>query len=182
MTSTLRSLTTPVRLATEFHRIETPSFNDGTSDVPFPFSYSNGTLEIEDKNNFNARMIDISGNSPNTEPDASVRLMGGLRLVERIGDNFKAYIRAWRSGTIDVDSPIEVYINGTVQRVQWVNEDNIGDGSYAISTTAPSGDTYTQFGNGVYNSTWIFNKPLTITIIESGVTQYITFSSRLDED
>ncbi len=182
MTSTLRSIATPIRLATEFHRIETPCFNDGSTNVPFPFTYENGILEIEDKNNFNTEMISSTGNSPETDPDVSVRLMGGVRLVERIGENFKAYIRAWRDSTIDADSPIEIYINGTVQRVQWVNEDNMGDSSYSISTNAPSGDTYTQFGNGTYNSTWIFNKPLTITIIESGVKQYITFASRLDED
>jgi hypothetical protein len=182
MSSVLRSVSAPVRLATEFHRVETPTFNDGSNNVPFPFTYNNGTLDIADKNNFNAQMITSTGNEPNTDPDVSVRLMGGNRLVQHLGENFKAYIRAWRNSTIDADSPIEIFVNGTVQRIQWVNETNMGDSSYAVSTSPPSGDTYTQYGNGTYNSTWMFNKPLTISTMEGGVKTYITFTSRLDED
>lgn len=182
MSSALRSFATPVRLATEFHRVETPCFYDGSRNVPFPFTYNNGTLDIEDKHNFNTQMIDSTGNSPNTDPDASVRLMGGNRLVQHLGDNLKAYIRAWRTGSIDADSPIEIFVHGTVQRIQWVNEDNMGDSSYAVSTNPPSGDTYAQGDSSNYNSTWMFNKPLTITTIEGGVKTYITFASRLDED
>ncbi len=182
MSSTMRSFAVPIRTATEFHRIESPSFYNGSNNVLFPFTYSNGTLDIANKYNFNSEMIDNTGNSPNTDSDTSVRLMGGNRLVQQLGENFKAYIRAWRNAFIDVDSPIEIFVNGTVQRVQWVNEENMGDSSYAVSTNPPSGDTYTQIGDGSYNSTWIFNKPLTITTIEGGVKTYITFASRLDED
>lgn len=182
MTSVIRHVATPVRTTTEFHRLETPSFYDGSKTVPFPFTYDNGVLDIADRNNFNAQMITSTGNSPNTDPNVSVRILSGSRIVQGLGDNFKAYIRAWRTGSIDVDSPIDVYVNGIVQRMQWVDETNMGDSSYEISSSAPSGDNYIQGSFPDYNSTWFFSKPLTIRILESTVPTYITFTTRFDED
>jgi hypothetical protein len=182
MTSVLRRIATPIRTTTEFHRLETPCFYDGSKDVPFPFTYSNGVLDIADRNNFNANMISSTGNSPNTDPDVSVRLLGGSHVVEDLGDNFKAYIRAWRTGSIDANSSIDVYVNGIVQRMQWVDETNMGDNSYEISSTPPSGDAYIQGSYPDYNSTWFFSKPLTVRIYESTAPVYITFTTRFDED
>jgi hypothetical protein len=186
MSSTVRSYATPVRLATEFHRIETPCFYDGSNNVPFPFSYNNGTLDIENKYNFNAQMIDNTGNEPNTDIDGSVRLMGGNRLVQKLGDNFKAYIRAWRNVTIDVNSPISVYEPSQVVRVQEAGTDNIradsGD-SYIVSTSAPVSDNFISgMEDNNYNSTYIFKTPLTITIKEGGVLTYLTFRTIMDQE
>jgi hypothetical protein len=185
MSSALRQISQPVRLATVFHRVETPCYydNDVNRNLLFPFSYTNGTLDIQYIDNFKTDMVDISGNSPNTDADASIQIIGGKHLVQHIGENFKAYIRAWRASTIDAESPIEVYINGVVQKAQYCYENHIGDSSYTISTVPPAGDNYTE-GDAAnhYRTTWIFNRPLTITTIEGGIKNYITFTTRLDED
>ena len=182
MSSLVRSYASPVRTVTDFHRVESPSYLTEGPNLLFPFTYNNGTLDIEFIDDFEAQMVTSTGNEPLTDPDVSIRIIGsGSRLVQTIGDNFKAYIRAWRTG-IDSESPISVYIPGIVTKVQWQNEDNMGDGSFEVSTNPPSGDTYTQQDANGYKTTYIFKRPLTITTVESGITQYITFSSRLDED
>lgn len=189
MTSVLRQTAIPVKTVTRFTRMETPSYNDSGEGglgfrVPFPFTYENGTLDIQYINLFEPLMVSTTEQPPETDPECSFRLLGGSRLVQELGENFKEYIRAWRSATIDAGSPITIVVNAQVQRAQWIREEYVGDIAYEISTTAPSGDTYTQSADAIptYNTVWIFNTPLTIKTIEGGVPTYITFASRLDED
>jgi hypothetical protein len=155
-------------------------------DVLFPFSYSNGVLDISySGNRFKQQMVDSLNQSPNGETDTVIRVMGGPQLVSSLGDNFKAYIRAWRDGTIDAGSPILIHIAPQVFRVQEAeyNSINAGGSSYRISTQPPSGDTYT-IGSELdqYRSVYVFKTPMTISIVESGVVQYITFRTLLDQE
>jgi len=155
-------------------------------DVLFPFSYSNGVLDISySGNRFKAEMVDNLNQSPNGETSTAIRVTGGPQLVTSLGENFKAYIRAWRDGSIDADSPILIHIAPQVIRVQevdyaFINAD--GD-SYMISSQPPSGDGYTV-GNDAnqYRTTYVFKTPLTFTIVESGVVQYITFRTMMDQE
>jgi hypothetical protein len=183
MSSQLRYYATQPNLAVKFHRLESPCYDDDDLGYVtlFPFTYSNGVLDIEYIDSFEADMVDISGNAPSTGPDVSVKLLGGTGLVQSLGENFKTYIRAWRNP--DVGTPINVYINGVMQRAQMTTENFLGDDSWEISTTPPSSDDYV-IGAGANNfrTTWIFKKPLTITTVEGGITRYITFTTRIDED
>jgi hypothetical protein len=173
---------------TTFIKPYTPCYFDNVldHDVLFPFSYSNGVLDISySGNRFKEEMVDTLNMVPKIEGDTSVRMMGGLQLVSSLGENFKAYIRAWRDGTIDADSPILIHIAPQVMRVQevdyaFVNAD--GD-SYLISSQPPSGDGYTV-GNDAnqYNTVYVFKTPLTFTIVESGVVKYITFQSSMEQE
>lgn len=182
----LRSFALPPKAHTKFHAVMTPSYDDDatvtTNLLPFPFTYSNGALDIQYIDNFKANMVDTTGNDPLDEPTDAVQLLGGASLVTSLGDNFKSYVRAWRDATIDVGSPIEIYVNPTVQKIQFTKfvDDS---SSWRLTTEPPSGDNYT-IGTDLnkYRSTWIFKTPLTFTIVESGVTKYITFNSQVSED
>jgi hypothetical protein len=147
----------------------------------FPFSYANGILDIRYIDNFEADMVTSGGHAPETDPDVAVQLWGGVELVRELGPNFVAYIRAWRNP--DTGTPVSIYINGTLQKVQAIRNSALGDDAYEVSTTPPSSDNYTQ-GSAAdsYRANWIFKAPLTIMTVESGVKHYITFTSRLDRN
>jgi hypothetical protein len=154
--------------------------------VLFPFTYANGELDISYAgNSFEADMVDTSGQAPGSESRPAVRILGSPRLVTSLGENFKAYIRAWRIDSIDAGSPIEIYVAPHVIRVQESDIINVSavDNSYAISQSAPSGDNYiTGSSSDRYRTKYIFKTPLTFTIVESGVTQYITFRTNFDQE
>lgn len=190
MTSVLRSLSVRKEGLTQFVKVESPSYNDSIKgiNVLFPFVYSNGVLDISYAGNaFKVDMVDTVNQSPSDiDVDIVYRITGSSRLVTSLGDNFKAYIRAWRDGTIDTGSSIQLYTPSQVIRVQGGDHDHIDDQqneTYKISTKQPSNDFYvTGESANEYESTYIFKTPLTFTIVESGVTQYITFRSMLDQE
>jgi hypothetical protein len=181
---------------TTFSKIDSACYYDNILDLYllFPFTYSDGVLDISyDDNRFKEEMVDTPNQSPNESDDDDpdelatlIRIMGGAQLVSSLGENFKAYIRAWRDGSIDAGSPISIYIAPQVMRVQEADFNYINASSsdeYTISSRAPSGDAYVT-GNNVnrYRATYVFKTPLTITVVESGVVQYITFRSILDQE
>jgi hypothetical protein len=190
MASTARSYPPRTQGLTRFLKPESPCYDDTglNSVVLFPFSYSNGTLDISySGNTFEADMVTTTGVAPDSESDVAVQIFSsGPQLVTSLGNNFKAYIRAWRTGTIDPDSPINIYINPQVIRVQEVqraNIDAINNNSYKISTVPPASDTYpTGLVANNYQTKYVFKTPLTFTILESGVTTYITFKTAFDQE
>ena len=190
MTSVVRAYPPRNQGLTLFLKPESPCYDDsglGGSSVLFPFSYSNGVLDISySGNTFEADMVTSTGNSPNSETDVAVRILSGPRLVHSLGDNFKAYIRAWRNGSIDAGSPINIVVQPQVIRVQEGDEANIdanSGSSYKISTQLPASDIYpTGAVSNDYQTKWVFKTPLTFSIVESGVTQYITFRTAFDQE
>lgn len=188
MTSALRGYAIRKEALTIFLSPESPAYYDNNLgiNILFPFTYSNGVLDISyDGNNFKQLMVDTLNESPGSETETSVRTMGGLHLVSSLGENFKAYIRAWRDGSIDAGSPINIHIAPQVFRVQEAGPNSVhADGeSYRITSQPPSGDTYT-IGSELdrYRSTYVFKTPLTFTIVESGVVRYITFRTVLEQE
>lgn len=189
MTSVVRAYPPRNQGLTLFLKPESPCYSDSGSGltVLFPFSYSNGVLDISyTGNTFEADMVTSTGNAPNSETDVAVRILSGPRLVSSLGDNFKAYIRAWRIGTIDAGSPINIVIQPQVVRVQEGNQPNIdanNGNSYKVSTQLPANDIYpTGAVINDYQTKWVFKTPLTFSIVESGVTQYITFRTAFDQE
>ena len=172
---------------TSFVKPESLVYYNDTNNVLFPFSYSNQVLDITyDGNNFKELMVDVNNQQPNSESDLSVRIISGPSLVTSLGNNFKDYIRAWRSGDIDAGSPIEVVVAAEVLRVQEGSYNNISannNDTWKISTSRPSGENYiTGTELNKYNTTYIFKTPLTFSVVEGGVTQYITFRTTLDQE
>jgi hypothetical protein len=189
MTSIVRNFAQRKEGLTRFVKPESPCYNDTTigSGRLFPFSYSNEVLDITYAgNDFQAVMVDVPNQAPLDETDTAVQIMSGPYLATSLGNNFKDYIRSWRSSTIDAGSPIEIYIAPQLLRVQQADTNNItannGD-SYLISTEAPASDNYiagSQLSD--YSTTYVFKTPLTFTIVESGVVKYITFRTMLDQE
>ncbi len=187
MTSVVRAFAKRPEGITLFLKPESPCYDYGPGNRLFPFTYTRGVLDITySGNNFKEVMVDVTNIGPSAETETAVRMMGGPRLVTRLGDNFKAYVRAWRDGTIDADSPIEVYKPAQVLRVQEGDLDNIdanSGSSYIVSDKAPSNDEYVAGSeDNKYTTTYIFKTPLTFTIVESGATKYITFRTALDQE
>lgn len=187
MTSVLRTFAIRKEGLTRFVKPESPCYNNGLLEVLFPFSYTNGILDITyDGNNFKAIMVDVPNQAPESESDTAVSILSGPYLATALGDNFKEYIRSWRASTIDAGSPIEIYIAPQLMRVQeaeYANIDANNGNSYKISTNAPASDTYPS-GNVAndYQTTYVFKTPLTFTILEGGVIKYITFKTILDQE
>ncbi len=188
MSSIARTFAQKKQALTRFVKPLSPAYddNDGTTRI-FPFSYSNGVLDINySGNSFETIMVDTTNQDPLGEADTTINVLSGPYLVNSLGDNFKAYIRAWRDGTIDAGSPINIYIAPQVMRVQEVDTNHLPNSSgtsYRISTEPPTGDGYVV-GNSTndFFATYIFKTPLTFTIVEGGVTQYITFVSYTEQE
>lgn len=186
MSSVLRTMAVKKTALTRFIKPESPTYPDGINRL-FPFSYTNGILDISySGNNFESTMVDTPNEAPLSETETAIRILSGPSLVTSLGDNFKAYIRSWRSGTIDAGSPIEIYIAPQVLRVQegaYNNITSVNGDSWKISTQPPSSDGYVagDVANNYY-TTYIFKTPLTFTILEGGVIQYITFRTMLDQE
>jgi hypothetical protein len=189
MSSLLRSFPNVAQGLTRFLKPESPCYDDTgfNTIVLFPFTYLNGVLDISySGNTFEADMVTTLNIEPDAETDVAIRITGGPFLVTSLGSKFKDYVRAWRDGTIDAGSPIEIHIQPTIYRVQQADNVNVdansGD-SYKISTKEPSSDYYvTGSTQNTYQSTYIFKTPLTFTILESGVKKYITFRTQLDQE
>jgi hypothetical protein len=187
MTSMLRTFAEPKLGLTRFLKPESPCYDNGNSVVLFPFTYRNGVLDITyTGNNFQDVMVDVSGVSPDSETDTAIQILSGPYLVTSLGDNFKDYIRAWRDGTIDAGSPINVFIAPQILKVQEADTDHVnstqGD-SWLRSTIPPTSDGYVVGTvENKYQTSYVFKTPLTFTIVESGVTQYFTFRTKFDQE
>jgi hypothetical protein len=195
MSSVTRALALTKEGLTRFVKPESPCYDisgvdEGGLQRLFPFSYSNQVLDITyDGNNFEEVMVDVTGgadNQPLSETDTIVRVLSGPRLATSLGPNFKTYIRSWRRATIDAGSPIEVFVAPQVLRVQEAEFDNISSNSsdsWKISTFPPASDNYIAGDTtNKYRTTYVFKTPLTFTIVESGITNYITFRTVMDQE
>lgn len=144
----------------------------------FPFSLSNGILEVNLINNFTL----ATGLPQNM--GATVNLSGTSRTANQIGPNFRAYIknRTWNGRTISDASSISVHIPAPMTLVQQLNETFIGHMSavpFTVTSGPPPSNFALQFqGFGV---TYAFLKPLVLRARDStGSTFYITLGSSWD--
>ena len=186
MSSILRTTALKKEGLTLFLKPESPTYYNGDINVLFPFSYSNGVLDISySGNSFKSIMVDVTNVDPNSETDTAVRVMSGPYLATSLGNHFKDYVRAWRDGSIDANSPILIHIMPQLLRVQEASYVNIsannGD-SWKISTEAPNSPYIAGDASNQYQTTYIFKTPLTFTIVEGGVTKYVTFRTMLDQE
>jgi len=184
MSSVLRAYAVRKEGLTRFLKPESPCYNNGTNNVLFPFSYSNGLLDISySGNDFKSIMVDVLEMEPSSETAVAVSVMSGPHLVTSLGENFKDYIRAWRDNTIDANSPIQIHIAPQMMRVQETTISASDFATYRVSTDAPVSDRYINGSTANnYNTTYIFKTPLTISIVEGGVVKYITFRTMLDQE
>ncbi len=187
MSSIVRQYSQVKQGTTKFSLVDGPSYNDKTLapgpdylDLLFPFTIDkDGILDINYIDGFVESVIDLSGGAPapGNECRLAIRICGSNHLVRGLGNNFKAYIRAWRNP--DEGYPINLYIPGAVVKVQQTLADNIQDyQTYEVANKAPASDNF--FGGSPankYRTTYCFSQPMTITTVEEGEKKYITFRS-----
>ena len=182
-----------------------PYYTDGSSrKILFPFTFKNGTLDINPINGFNLEPGATTPLNVGTGEGGLVRLQGGQNLVQQIGPNFKTYITncTWTddtySYTISELRTISVQTPGVVSRVQQLDHTanlpikiNPQGSAYVISDVSPTPNfTFTSLSN--FGVTYAFNRPLVIsatavpTLIGPPNTEYpakrvyITFFSSWD--
>ena len=144
----------------------------------FPFTLSNGVLNINLINNFT-----LNTGVPQ-KMGATVRLSGSSKNATSIGSNLRTYIknRTWGSNTITDESTISVHTPATMTMVQQLDETFIGqmDGSpFTVTSGPPPSNFALQFpGFGV---TFVFLTPLVLKARNSsGQNFYITLNSSWD--
>jgi len=145
----------------------------------FPFTVSNGAIEVSAVNNFN-----ITGGVLPQKMGATVRVSGSNKNVTSLGPNFINYIRncSWSGRTITDASSISLFTPASVTQVQQLDETFVGHmdaTSYTVTSGAPPTNYALQFAG--FGVTWAFLTPLTVRARDStGRTFYITFSSSWD--
>jgi hypothetical protein len=144
----------------------------------FPFSLSNGVLNLNLVNNFT-----LNTGVPQ-KMGATVRLSGTSRNATSIGSNLRTYIknRTWGTNTIPDASSIVVHTPASMTMVQQLDETFIGqmDGSpFSVTNGPPPSNFALQFpGFGI---TYVFLTPLVLKARNaSGQNFYITLFSSWD--
>jgi hypothetical protein len=70
-----------------------------------------------------------------------------------------------------------------VQEADSANIEADSGSSYMVSTRPPASDNYTSGSiANKYRTVYVFKTPLTFTIVEGGVTKYITFKTMMDQE
>jgi hypothetical protein len=170
--------------------VNSPTYAKG----PLPFTYNRRTGELDIDatiGGFQETMIDISEQSVTRDLSVLIRYTEttGGHLVQSLGNKFKEFIRSWREGTIDEDSPINIHSKPTIVKVIVYTPGLSGTSGYNVYPAVARGgvrDTSPDF-NKYYNNqsmytTYLFKTPLIFTIVESGVTKYVTFFTGNGED
>lgn len=176
---------------TKFQKVTTPEYFDGTigefgENVPIPFSYSNGVLDIHIQDNVQVDLID-DGDFPGQNTDFQCKTIGMPRLVTSLGPKMLEWLQNF---LVNIGGPItniQVHTPGQVVKAQFVLSgaisgtfmgSDVDDSTYAITSTPPSSDEYV-FGteSDKFRTVFIFKTPLTISYKEDGTPRYLTLFS-----
>lgn len=195
MSSVLRQVANNLQGPTKFLQVSGPQYDDTSlnRNMLFPFTYSNGVLDLAFIDSFEADMVTnpTAPNFDSTSPGPFVKNMGGLGLVRALGPNLVTYITAWMAAGDELDSPLpvdagslKVHIPAAVIRVQSALDTQLDmDKTWAVTANPPSS---TEYVNGDvtndYRVTWVFKTPLTVTFTSGGVAQYLSFYTVFSKD
>lgn len=186
---------------TKFQKVTTPEYYDAYDEetdinyglgenVPIPFSYSNGVLDIHIQDNVQSALIDI-GDLPGQNTDFQCKTIGMPRLVRSLGPKMLEWLQTmfenWSNLSGAVITDIQLHTPGQVVKAQFALSgalrgdflrSDVDDDTYAITSTPPSSDEYV-FGtaNDNFRTVYIFKTPLTISFKESGTPRYFTLFS-----
>jgi hypothetical protein len=155
----------------------------------YPFTYSNGILDLNYIDNFEADVV--TGGEPPIGDDTTagpfVKNMGGLGLVRSLGPNMIEYVTNWMTnngpGAPDAGS-IQVYTPGSVIRVQAALKTQLDMyDTYTIQDDAPSSSEFV-WGNAAdnYRATWVFKTPICITFTTGGTRKYLSLYTVFSKD
>ena len=187
-----------VSLITPYY--ESPRHDDDEAMLPFSMS-RRGELELVETPDYLDYYEELGPSYPqpdvndtNEDIDAWIYVMGGKRVVERLGVNLKRYIAQWLEQKKDVSSDypsrVTLHTRGcVVSKVQqyFLPNDNGTEnaGCAFVSTLAPpASDSFVQGGEeDNYGTSYLFKTPLVMKYVkENGDVRYATFSTSIDED
>lgn len=156
----------------DYVRISGPYYHNSDNGFAlFPFVVADGELDIAPLNFSEYASAPLMDTDINIHNLPLYRFLGETATVAALGPKFIRYINLWRKQP--VDSPVTVHAPGTMTKVQASDKRALYTGAvYRITPDIPLID----IPNG---TSWVFKSPLTITTVENGVTQYITFNTTL---
>ncbi len=198
MSSVLRQVANNLQGPTKFLQVSGPQYFDSVLDrnMLFPFTYSNGVLDLAFIDNFEVDMITgpdapQAPNYDSTSVGPLVKNMGGLGMVRTLGPNLVTYITEWMASGNELDDPLpvdagslKVHIPAAVLRVQSALDTQLDmDKTWTVTTNPPSSSEYVNGDvTNDYRVTWIFKTPLTVTFTSGGVAQYLSFYTVFSKD
>jgi hypothetical protein len=146
----------------------------------FPFKMENGKLDINlTDNDFQETMMTTPRWPGETGANIyPVNILGGSVTVSAIGQNFKNYITAIYENEYDSTVwDIKVVNKGMVARAMPLSIENLGeiDTQYGDSTVEPTRDYF----NWELGATYIFTRPLTISLMVNSQKRYFTLKSEI---
>ncbi len=179
-----------------------PKYNDDEALLPFTITRM-GELDLLETPDYLAYYANLGPEDNYPRPDANGRnedieawiyVMGGKRVVESLGTNFKKYIAQWLEEKKDVQanfaSRVSLHTRGcVVSKVQQYFLSNIGDAgngvcAYISTDAPPASDNFVQGGEeDNYGTSYLFKTPLVVKYVkENGDILYATLVSSIDED
>jgi len=191
MSSTLRYYN-QIKPLTKLESLSTPSYFDTTinnsagANVPIPFSYKNGVLDINIQDGVLGDLIN-AGITPNQPANMTYKAkeMGGTGTVFSLGPN----LLQWLKNIVELNhvtvygfatfGGAEIQEGGVVTKAQLTADFTSlatapggfagSDTTFAITTDKPIGDQYV-YGTTTNNyfTSWIFKEPVVIKIYKSG--------------
>ena len=194
MSSLLRQRVEPKHTDTRLLSIRSPSYVSvlyGSSVILFPFTYSNGVLDLNIQDDVQSLITAGTFDAGNNHL-FPVKLLGGTHMVSSIGSNFDAYVRSVikniNSLAYNYTNSITVYVPPVVTKVQ-ASMPVAGQlppllitRSMHDSLVPPSSDGYNYAGSDSdhWRTYWVFKTPLTLQYIIGVTNKYLTFTTRFE--
>lgn len=200
MSSVLRSIDQRPMGDVKFISLITPCYDSqqyNNSNALLPLTMSRkGELELLETQDYLTYYNDNEYPSPggNTDVDAWINVLGGMKVVSSLGPKLKRYVAQWLEQKKDVagtyTSRVSLHTIGcVVSKVQQYFAENDGSystasASYITSTVPPTGDNFVQGGQfNNYQTSYIFKTPLVMKYVkEDGDVVYATFKTVVSED
>ena len=203
MSSALRTTAQTHIPDVKFVSLITPYYFSPISEnnIALPFTMSRqGELELVETPDYLAYYADLSESESYPEPGGNTDLsswiyvMGGKRVVHRIGNNLKRYVAQWLEEKLDVNanyaSRVTLHTQGCVvskiQQYFLTADENTGTAraSYVSTEEPPKYDNFVKGGEeDNFGTTYLFKTPLVMKYVkENGSVVYATFKSSIDED
>lgn len=193
MTSILSSYAAAKSPPTKFFDILTGAYSEniivGGYDMPIPFTFINGILDINVNQSADVQSFVDNGNTPSTAVSFQGKVMGGTYLVNFLGSNMSAWLRKLIEVQESLGSPytgpLNIYIKPVMTKIQLaapaqgagpLNDESV----WGITTEAPTSDDYIG-GDSTNNffSTYVFKTPMTVQYELSGSGfKYFTMTSQ----
>ena len=193
MTSILSSYAAAKSPPTKFFDIVTGAYSEniivGGYDIPIPFTFINGILDINVNQSADVQTFVTNGNTPLNSVNFQGKVMGGAYLVNFLGSNVSDWLRKLIENQEGLGGaytgPLDIYVKPVMTKIQLaapaqgvgpLNDESV----WGITTEAPASDGFIG-GDSTNNffTCFVFKTPMTIRYEITGVGyKYFTMTSQ----